>query len=175
MTAALAASTGKSRVYRTADQWSFGEVLGCPTVWLIVLSGIGYTAGYFMFLFHGVVHLEHLGHSEAQAAFSISILAFVFLFGTLAAGALGDHIEPRLILAGAAILIGIGLLLAIRATGPSGIYIYALFLGVGSGAGFTSSMTLPANYFGLKAYPSTVGLMSATGTTIAAIATYAAG
>jgi MFS family permease len=168
-------ATGKSRVYRTTEEWTFGEALRSPVLWLMLFSAAGFCGGFFMFLAHGVVHLKDLGHSPAAAAFSISILSLSLLFGTLLAGALGDRFEPRLILAGGMFMVGVGLLLALKAASPIGLYTYAVFLGGGSGIAFTSAMALPANFFGVKAYASIIGLSAATGTAAAAVADYAAG
>jgi MFS family permease len=175
MLAATSAEAGKSKLYRTNEEWTFGQVLCHPVLWAMAFSSIGFCGGFFMFLAHGVVHLKDLGYSSPQAAISISVLSVAMLCGTLLSGALGDHVEPRVILSVSMLLIGIGLLLALKAAGPLGLYLYALFLGMGAGGGFTSSMTLPVNYFGLKVYASVVGLMAAIGTVIAAISTYTAG
>ncbi len=55
------------------------------------------------------------------------------------------------------------------------LYVYAVLLGVGSGLSMVCMMTIPANYFGTKAYPSIIGLVMAVGTTSAAIAPVVAG
>lgn len=39
----------------------------------------------------------------------------------------------------------------------------------------TSVMTLPANYFGHRAYAAVIGFLCASGTTVGALATYGAG
>jgi MFS family permease len=173
--AAPSAAPSRSRVFRTAEPWTFAEVLRSPVLWLICLSSVGFVGGYFMFLAHGVVHLRDLGYSPAQAAFSIAVLSLAQLGGTLLAGALGDYIEPRLLMAVALLLIGTGILLALKASGPLGLYVYAVFLGVGAGGYSSPSMTLPANYFGVKSYASVMGLLATIATTLAAVATYSAG
>jgi MFS family permease len=173
--AAVSPGTGRSGVYRTADEWTFGEALRSPVLWLVAFCAIGFCGGFFMFLAHGAAHLKDLGYSMNQAAFSLSFLALIMLCGTLLAGALGDHFDPRLILSGSNLLLGIGLLLAVKASGPLGLYLYAFFLGMGAGGSFTSAMTLPANFFGVKAYASIVGLTAAIGTVVAAVCTFLAG
>jgi len=165
----------KRGVYRTSEEWTFAEVLRSPTWWLILLATLGYSAGYTVFLAHGVVHLKDLGHTPAEAAFSYSIMLFALLIGNLVVAALGDHIEPRFLWTVASGAFGVGMLLALKATGPAGLYVYAVFLGVGFGMAFPTMMTLPGNYFGGKAYPLVVGIMMAVATTSGAIGAFGAG
>ncbi len=170
-----ATKPGKARVFRTTEDWTFGEVMRTPVWWLLGFSSFGFIGGYFMFLAHGVVHLRDLGYSPAQAAFSIAIISLVQLCGMLLAGALGDYVDPRFLMAVSLLLIGIGILLAIKPSGPLGLYVYAIFLGLGSGVYFPSGMALQANYFGVKAFASIIGLLAIIATTVAAISTYTAG
>ena len=124
---------------------------------------------------HGVVHLKDLGYTPAQAAFSLSVMLFSALLGNLLVAALGDHIDPRLIWAAASFVFGVGMLVALRASGPLGLWVYAILLGLGFGACFPCVMTLPANYFGHKAYASIVGILMVTGTVIGATGSFSAG
>ena len=152
------------RVHRTSEDWTMGEVMRTPAWGLLLLAGIGISAGYTTFLAHGIVHLQDLGHTPAEAALSYSVLLFALLVGNLIVAALGDRIEPRYLWAAASAAYGVGMLLALKATGPTGLYAYAIFLGVGFGMAFPTMMTLPANYFGAKVYPLAVGLMMVVAT-----------
>ena len=48
--------------YITATPWEFRDVVRRPTYWLIVGSLVGGSGGYTLFLAHGIVHLQDLGH-----------------------------------------------------------------------------------------------------------------
>ncbi len=175
-TAGAGAGSGvRRKVYKTAEEWPLREVLRAPAMWLLLISLLGFSAGYPLFLAHGVVHLRDLGYTPGQAAFSISIMLGASLVGTLVFAALGDRIEPRYLWSAASLVFCAGMLLALRASGAAGLYAYAVCLGSGFGVGFSAMMSLPANYFGARAYPSVVGLMRAVGTTAGAVGASLAG
>ena len=161
-------------VYQTVEDWTFSEALRTRTLWLLILANFGVSMGTAIFTAHGVVHLKDSGYSSAAAAMSVSVFAISMMIGRLAAS-LGDRIEPRFLWAVALALHGGGLIWAFRARGVADLYLYAVLLGVGSGLSMVCIMIIPANYFGSKAYPPIIGLIMATGTTIAAIAPVIAG
>jgi MFS family permease len=173
-TSAVHGAPGRG-VYKTSAEWTFGEVIRTPAMWLLLLSTIGFSAGFPLLVAHGVVHLRDLGHTAAAAAFSISIMVGSSLGGTLLFAAVADRIEPRRIMAAASLVFSVGMLLAINASGPVGLYAYAVCLGSGFGAAFAAAMTLPANYFGTRAYAPIVGVLMAVGTTAGAAGPIAAG
>ncbi|HXO44258.1 MAG TPA: MFS transporter [Candidatus Cybelea sp.] len=165
----------RSGVHKTTEDWSFGEALHTPAFWLYLVSILGFSSGYPLYLAHGVAHLRDLGFTPAAAASSISIMLLCALVGTLFFAAVADHIEPRLVWAGASLIFGIGVLLALRASGAAGLYLYAICMGTSFGASFSAMMVLPANYFGAKAYASLISLVMVVGTTAAAAGAYVAG
>ncbi len=170
-----APSNVREAVYRTTEQWTFAEVWRTSTFWLLFLSGLGFLSGFFLYLAHGVPHLRDLGYTPAQAAFSLSVMTLVSLAGTLLVGGLGDHIEPRLLLTAAMLVFGGGMLLAVHPTGALGLYLYAILLGAGFGIAFPCTMTLAANYFGEKAYPSVLGALISMWTIVNSLITFGAG
>ena len=165
----------KRGVYRTVEEWRFADVLRTPTWWLMLLASLGFSAGYTVFLAHGVVHLRDLGHTPAEAAFSYSVMLFASLLGTLLVAVVGDRVEPRFLWAVASGAYGVGMLLALKATGPAGLYVYAIFLGIGFGMAYPTMMTLPGNYYGAKVYPLAVAVLLAVATTAGAIGAFWAG
>lgn len=162
-------------VYKTSAEWTVAEAFHTPAIWMLMVSIIGFSAGYPLFIAHGVAHLGDLGNSATAAAFSISIMVGSSLGGTLLFAAVADRIEPRRIMAAASLIFGIGMLLAIKASGPIGLYAYAVCLGSGFGAAFSATMALPANYFGMRAYAPVLGILMAVGTTAGAAGPFAAG
>lgn len=170
-----APSKVRAAVYRTTEQWTFAEVWRTSAFWLLILSSLGYLSGWFLYLAHGVVHLRDLGYTPAQAAFSLSVMTLFHLAGTLLVAGLGDHIEPGLLMAASLLLFGGGMLLAVHAAGAQGLYLYAILLGAGFGIAFPCTMTLAANYFGEKAYPSVLGALTAMGTIGTSLSTIGAG
>jgi MFS family permease len=171
-------SAGRARarnVHKTTQEWTFRDVFQSPAIWLILFSSLGISAGYPLVLAHGVVHLKDLGYAASEAAFSISTMLFASLAGQLLVIVWGDRIEPRRIWAVASAIFGVGMILALNASGKAGLYLYATCLGAGFGASFSCLMTLPGNYFGAKAYASILGVLIAVGTTAGAAGPYLAG
>jgi MFS family permease len=162
-------------VYKTADTWTFGEVFRTPAIWMFLVAILGFSAGYPLFLAHGVVHLRDLGYSASAAAFSVSIMLLASLGGTLIFAGVADLVEPRFVWAAASVLFGVGMILALHASGAAGLYLYAICLGAGFGVSFSSMMALPANYYGTQAYAPIVAVVIAVGTTAGAAGPFAAG
>ena len=151
-------------VYKTTEEWTFGEAVRTPALWLYIISLLGFSAGYPLYLAHGVSHLKDLGFTPAAAASSISIMLLCALFGTLLFAVVADRIEPRLVWSAASVVFAFGMLLAMRASGSAGLYLYAILMGTSFGASFSAMMVLPANYYGVKAYPSVISSVMVVGT-----------
>jgi MFS family permease len=165
----------KQRVHKTGEHWTLLDALRTPEIWLILVSLLGFSAGYPAFIAHGNAHLRDLGYTPAQAASSISIMLLCSLLGTLFFAAVSDHIEPRLIWAAASLVFAGGMLLAVHATGAMGLYLYAVLLGGAFGICFSAMMVLPANYYGVKAYPPVISFMMMFGTAAGALGARIAG
>jgi MFS family permease len=142
---------------------------------MLASTYLGFFMGFFIYIAHGILHLEHLGHSPGEAARSISIILISSMIGQFAVAALGDRIEPRFISAVAVCVYGAGTLLAIHAAGPGGIYLYAILMGSGFAAAFTCLQTVLSNYYGLKVYPALLGVTLPVGTILGAVGPVTAG
>ncbi len=172
---AAADSGNRLGVFRISEDWTLAEALRTPALWWIIVAGLGFGAGFTLFGAHAVLHLRDLGLSPEQIASSLSLYALLNLCGMLLVGAIGDHIEPRLILSVSMLVEGIGLLMLLKASSTANLYLYPVFLGLGIGAASPSVLALLANWFGNKPYASLVGYISAAGFTVGAIASYGAG
>jgi MFS family permease len=170
-----ASRTPARGVYKTAEDWTLGEALRTPALWLYILSLLGFSAGYPLYLAHGVLHLRDLGYTPAAAASSISIMLLSALFGTLLFAGIADRIEPRLAWAVGSVVFAIGMVLALHASGSLGLYLYAIFLGLSFGTMFSAMMVLPANYYGVKAYPAVISFAMVIGTSAGAAGEVVAG
>ncbi len=164
-----------ARVHKTNEEWTFSQALRTPAIWLILISLLGFSAGYPVFLAHGNAHLRDLGYTPAQAASSFSIMVLSSLCGTLLFAAISDLVEPRLVWAVASVFFAVGLVLSLSAAGPFGLYLYAIVMGSSYGVCFSAMMVLPANYYGLKGYPPVISLFMVIGTIAAASAATLAG
>ncbi|HKV03697.1 MAG TPA: MFS transporter [Candidatus Acidoferrales bacterium] len=171
---AHAAKTGGG-VYKSTEDWTLGEALRSPTLWLLIPTYLGFFMGFFIYIAHGVSHLEGLGYAPGEAAKSISVIMVSSLIGQFAVAALGDRVEPRLLSAVAVTFYGAGTLLAIHAVTPAVMYAYAILMGSGFAAAFTCFATILSNYYGLKIYPALLGVTTPIGTILGAAGPVTAG
>lgn len=151
------------------------QIVRTPTFWLMILSVAGLFAGFMLFAAHGVIHLQDLGFTSAQAASSFSLVFLSVLGGNLLFAAIGDHLNPRFVLSAASTTFAAGLALALSPSGMLGLYVYPMLLGGGFGVAFSAMMVLPGSYFGDKAYVSVIGIMLALSTTYGALGALGAG
>jgi MFS family permease len=140
-----------------------------------MFTNLGFFMGFFIYVAHGIAHLEGLGHSPGAAARSLSSLMLASLIGQFTVAWLGDRVETRYIFAVAVSVFGIGIALASRASGPVALYPYAVCMGSGFGACFTCLATILSNYYGPKVYPLVLGITTPIGTILGAIGPVAAG
>jgi sugar phosphate permease len=162
-------------VYKTTEDWTLAEAFRTPTIWLLISTYLGFFMGFFIYIAHGVLHLEGLGYSPGKAAESISIVLISSMIGQTTVAVIGDRVEPRRISAVAVCLYGAGTLLAIHAVTPALMYTYAILMGWGFSMAFTCMATILSNYYGPKVYPSLLGITTPLGTTLGAIGPYLAG
>ncbi len=165
----------RSSVFKTTEDWTLGEVLRTPSLYMLVLAYIGFFAGFFIYIAHGIANLEGLGHSPAASARSLALVLFSALLGQFTIAALGDRIEMRFLFAVAVCFFGIGIWLAARAVSPMSLYPYAIVMGSGFGASFTCMMAILGNYYGPKVYPLVLGVTMPFGTIVGAIGPIVAG
>jgi len=162
-------------VYKTTEDWTLGEAFRTPTLWLLILTYLGFFMGFFIYIAHGVLHLEGLGYTPGKAAESISIVLISSMIGQTTVALIGDRVEPRFISAVAVCLYGTGTFLAIHAVTPAVMYSYAILMGWGFSMAFTCMATILSNYYGPKIYPSLLGITTPLGTALGAIGPYVAG
>jgi MFS family permease len=172
-------ATGSGRnhrkVYLTAQNWSYREVVSDRSFWIMMVCHMGMGCGYSLFLGHGIVHLMDIGHTRDAGSWAISLIALTSLFGKGIIAALGDWIEPRYIWAGFVALFGVGMTLAVHAGTAPMLVGFASCLGIGFGGGVVCVATVLSNYYGTKVFASLIGLSLAVNTVMGAIAPYVAG
>jgi len=168
-------ASGRRKVYRTTQNWSYREVVSDRSFWIMMICHMGVGCGYMLFLGHGVVHLMDIGHTRDAASWAISLIALTSLIGKAIIAALGDRIEPRYIWAGFVAIFGIGMILSAHAGTMPMLVIVATCFGIGFGGGVVCVATVLSNYYGTKAFASLIGLSLAISTTMGAIAPYVAG
>jgi MFS family permease len=159
----------------TRDEWSYREALKGPLFWTMITPFIGVSAGFAMFLAHGVVHLEDLGHTMQVGAWAIGTMTISGLFGKLLLALFGDRIDPRYFWALFCATFGVGMIVLVDAISPASVRISAICLGIGFGGGIVAMMATLSNYYGTRAFASLSGLAIAINTGVSSLAPIIAG
>ena len=156
-------------------EWTYAAAVRNPSYWLLLISMLGCSGGYTLFLAHGVVHLKDLGHALGIGAWAVSIMTVSGLVGKAILAALGDRLDPRYIFALFMAVFAVGLVVIVDARSLGQVFLFAACLGVGFGGGIVCLMAILSNYYGTRAFASLAGLAIAINTTLSAIAPKVAG
>jgi MFS family permease len=159
----------------TRREWTFRDAVRNPTYWVLLISLLGTSGGYTLFLAHGVVHLQDLGHSAGVGAWAVGTMTVTGLIGKVILAALGDRIDPRYIFALFMAVFAVGLLLIVDARATWRVFSFATCFGIGFGGGLVCFMSVLSNYYGTRAFASLAGLAVAINTTMSALAPKVAG
>jgi MFS family permease len=159
----------------TRREWTFRAAVRNPTYWVLLVSLLGTSGGLTLFLAHGVVHLQDLGHSATVGAWAVGIMTVTGLIGKVILAALGDRIDPRYIFALFMGVFAVGLVVIVNARAMWQVILFATCFGIGFGGGLVCFMSVLSNYYGTRAFASLAGLALAINTTMSAIAPKVAG
>ena len=159
----------------TRREWTFSDAARNPTYWILLISLIGASGGYTLFLAHGVVHLQDLGHSASVGAWSVGTMTVTGLIGKVILATFGDRIDPRYIFALFMAGFALGLVVIVNARATWQVFFFATCVGIGFGGGLVCFMSVLSNYYGTRAFASLAGLAVAINTTVSAIAPKVAG
>jgi MFS family permease len=162
-------------VHITIENWSYREAITGLPFWLLMISQMGMSLGYMVFIAHGVVHLQDLGHTREAASWAVSLMALAGLVAKGITGVLGDRIDPRYLWASFVGMFGLGQLLLVQAVTPGLMLAVATCIGMGFGGGVVCLAAVLSNYYGTKAFASLSGLAIAVNTAMGAITPSLAG
>jgi MFS family permease len=165
----------RGAVHITTEKWSYREVIAHPIFWLMMFCQICISCGNTVFLAHGVVHLQDLGHTRDAGSWAISMMALAGLGAKAIVAALGDRIDPRYIWACFVAVFGLGQLLVTQADNNLLLIVSASCLGIGFGGSVVCVAAVLSNYYGIKTFAALVGLTIAFSTTFGSITPSIAG
>jgi sugar phosphate permease len=168
-------SSHSNGIYRSIVDWKVAEALRSSVLYVLLLVGVGFLIPFAVCIAHGVLHLRDIGHTPEVAAMSVGVLTLFSVLGRLLGGALGDRIEPRYPFMAALTLMGIGCLVLSTADSRLTAYLYAIFLGMGFGAGLVCQSTIIGNYFGANAFASIQAISFPVSTAVGAVAPFLVG
>jgi sugar phosphate permease len=159
-----------SRVFRTEHQWGTRAVIRTRTFWLVAsASGVGFFLLQAVTA-HQVAYLAgEAGMDLTVAASALGLITGFSVVGRLAAGWLGDRVEPRFVMAGMLLMMALSLLVLLEGEGIVSLYLYAILFGIGYGAMIVLTPAALLNYFGASSHAAIMGIATPVGTVFAAI------
>jgi len=153
-----------SRVFRTRQQWETRTAIRTRAFWLIALA-----SGVMFFLLqattaHQVAYLAgEAGLELAVAASALGLIAGSSVIGRVIAGWLGDRVEPRYVMAGLLLSMGLSLVILMAGQGLVALYVYVVLFGIGYGGMIVVPSAILLNYFGSKRYAAIMGISMPVG------------
>lgn len=143
----------KSAVFHTAHPWMTREAMRTREFWIIIAAFTMATMGIGISTSQSLIFLvQDRGIDAILAASALGTVGLLGAAGRLSGGVLGDHFEPRLIMAAGLGLELTGMILLNYSINTAMVYTYAAFVGFGFGMTYLSLPTLIANYFSAHDY-----------------------
>lgn len=142
-----------------AQGFSALQALRTPAFWLL---GLGHAFALLVVSavnVHAISHLkEGLGYSLPQASFVITVMTLAQAGGVLLGGTFGDRLDKRRAAAGCMLLHMLGLLMLTYATHPLMVGAFAVLHGLAWGLRGPLMQAIRADYFGLEAIGTIMGI-----------------
>ena len=162
-------------LHRTDISWETGDALRSLPYWMIVSAVAAVTFGSGIINSQGALHLRDLGVSPVTTASAIGLIGMLSAAGRLFTGILGDHIDPRYLLAAGLVCELVAVILLIFAGNPVMVYTFAVIFGAGNGMAIVAGPALLANYFGNRNYAPLIAIRGMVVTPISSLGPIAAG
>ena len=131
-----------------AANWPYKEAMRTPQFALLAAAMIVTQACVTVMHSAAAIHFKMLGH---PAAFAAGVLGFQALMAAIAkglSGAVGERVNPRLVLVGGLTLEAVGFVVLSFASTPLMAGVFAVTFGVGWGAAYLAITVLMIKYFG---------------------------
>jgi cyanate permease len=152
----MGAPNGGTTIY---PDKSFGQAARSPLFIVIVLSMIINTASSIFVAAHAQVYLIGLGYSAPEAGSSMSVMQIGMVLGNIGLGFLAPRIELYRAMAAALAAFAVAFLILANASGAIALLAFAIWAGIGFGAGQVGSMALIWHYWSPRIFP----MLTATG------------
>ena len=156
-TPALNQRVQRRPVYQTAVDWTAGEAMRTPSLWMIMalFSIILFVTN--MLTTHQVAYLQDLNFSPLVSATALGLMLGMSIIGRLACGFLGMRFEGRHLAVFFLTGMGLGIMALILARGIFFIHLYSILTGIGFGGMIVLMPNLLGAYFGRTHYSRIVG------------------
>ncbi|WP_422344531.1 MFS transporter [Parasphingorhabdus sp.] len=142
----------KPRTYRSAQNWTVGEVFSTRAVYFIMIISVTYLGIGTFLLTHGSLYLSDIGISKIQTASIVSIFIIGSGLGRMPAGWLGDRFELRWLMAAMMAMMLASFIMLWALDSLIGLGFAAFLLGLCYGGFFALSPALTSNFFGQESF-----------------------
>jgi MFS family permease len=147
----------RSPVYQTKFDWTAGEAMRTPALWMIMtlFSIILFVTN--MLTTHQVAYLQDLKFSPLLSATGLGLMLGMSIIGRLACGFLGMKFEGRYLAVFFLTAMELGIVALMQAGGIFFIYLYSILTGIGFGGMIVLMPNLIGAYFGRTHYARIIG------------------
>ncbi len=143
-----AAAPRRSRIYRTAIEWTASQAVRTPQFYILLAAYFGHLLVGITVAALSVAHLTERGVTLTVASTMLSLESLVGTAGRAIGGALGDIVDPRHILLFALAALAIGATALSVAHDYPTMLLYAVGSGLGFGLALLAVTLLLLNYYG---------------------------
>ena len=151
------AQTVHGSVYQTATDWTVGQAMRTPALWMVMMLFTSILFVLNMLTTHQVAYLQDRSYSPMVSASALGLMLGMSIIGRLLSGILGIRFEGRHLAALFLGAMGLGVLALIAAHGSGFIYAYSILTGIGFGGMIVLMPTLISAYFGRTHYSQIAG------------------
>jgi len=157
------------------SEWRVTQVLKGRTIWLILGFVVANALTMGTMMTHQIAYLQDIGFNPMTAATTMSLMSIFALVGSLGFGTLALKINIRY-LASAGFLCQVVSIIILLTTQNLGlIFVYAVLMGISTGALFTAMPTFVGNYYPRERYTQVTSMILPFHVVAQAVAAFAVG
>lgn len=139
--------------------WRIKDVLKQPTTFLVLGFVIANALAMGTMSAHQIAYLKDIGYTPMTAATTMSVMAVFSLIGSLGFGTLALKIHIRYLASAGLLAELIAIIILLTTRNESMVFIYAAFMGIGSGSLFAAMPTFIGAYYPRERFAQISGLV----------------
>jgi sugar phosphate permease len=132
--------------------WRVTQLLKGPTIWLILTFVVANALTMGTMMTHQIAYLQDIGFDPMTAATTMSLMSIFSLIGSLAFGTLALRINIRYLASAGFLCQAMSMIILLTTRNLGLIFVYAILMGISSGALFTAMPTFVGNYYPRERY-----------------------
>ena len=168
-------SSTKNSVYSTPTDWSAGNAMRTPALWILLILFSILLFAHNMLTTHQVAYLRDLQYSPMVSATALGLMLGMSILGRLLSGILGMRFDGRYLAAVFFGCMGLGIVSLMNAQEIFFVYLYSILTGIGFGGMIVLLPNVMGAYFGRTHFSRIVGWTTPVVTLASAISPTLAG